>query len=61
MVYESDYPPADQPTDGLMRLQPVTANTFRMDDGEMMVFELGDDGEVWRVRRRYDYIYPLEP
>jgi hypothetical protein len=32
-----------------------------MSDGEYVVFELDAGGKVERVRRRYDYVYPLAP
>lgn len=58
VLYEESYPPEDDPRDGLTALEPVSENTFRMDDGELVVFETDDDGNVVRVKRRYDYIYP---
>lgn len=61
VMYEHNYPPEDAPSDGLTRLEPVSPNTFRMSDGELVVFELGEDGRVERVRRRYEYLYPAEP
>ncbi len=59
VMYEHNYPPEDDPDDALTHLEPVAGNTFRMSDGELVVFELGEDGRVERVRRRYDYIYPV--
>ncbi len=59
VFYEHNYPPEDDPGNGITRLEPVAENTFRMSDGELVVFELNENGEVERVRRRYDYIYPL--
>ncbi len=59
VMYEHNYPPEDDPESALTRLEPVAEHTFRMSDGELVVFELGEDGEVTRVRRRYDYIYPV--
>ena len=59
-IYEHSYPPDDEPDGGLTRLEPAGGNRFRMDDGEHVVFELDADGKVERVRRRYDYIYPVE-
>lgn len=60
-MYEHNYPPEEDPGDGLTPLTPVSEHTFKMPDGELVVFELGADGTVERVRRRYDYIYPREP
>ncbi len=58
VMYSQGYPPDDDPRDGLTKLTPVSENTFRMSDGELVVFETDDDGKVVRVKRRYDYVYP---
>ncbi len=58
VFYEHNYPPEDDPGDALTRLEPVGEHTFRMSDGELVVFEIGEDGKVARIQRRYDYIYP---
>ncbi len=58
VFYEHNYPPEEDPGDALTRLEPVAEHTFRMSDGELVVFELGEDGKVERIQRRYDYIYP---
>jgi CubicO group peptidase (beta-lactamase class C family) len=60
VFYEHSYPPADDPTDGITRLVPVSEHTFRMPDGEPVVFEIGADGKVERVRRRFEYLTPVE-
>jgi CubicO group peptidase (beta-lactamase class C family) len=58
--YERNYPPEDDPRDGLNRLAPTDeAHTFRMGDGETVVFELGPDGEVVRIRRRFEFLTPV--
>ena len=59
VLYEHNYPPEDRPASSLTRLTPVAEHTFRMSDGEWVVFEIGDDGEVERIRRRYEYLYPV--
>ena len=59
VMYEHNYPPEDAPGDALTRLEPLGENTFRMSDGELVVFELDSDGNVERIKRRYDYIYPV--
>ncbi|MEM7586286.1 MAG: serine hydrolase [Acidobacteriota bacterium] len=61
VFYEHSYPPEDAPSNGLTRLEPVSEHTFRMSDGELVVFELDDDGRVERIKRRFDYIYPVDP
>ncbi len=58
VMYGHSYPPDDEPDGGLTRLEPDGDLRFRMADGEHVVFELGDDGEVQRIRRRYEFLYP---
>ena len=60
VLYEHSYPPAEDPTDGLTRLVPVSEHTFRMPDGEPVVFEIGADGKVQRMRQRFEYLAPVE-
>ena len=62
LLYEHSYPPEDSPQGGLTVLEPVSKDTFRMGDGELVVFEFdqeGPAGKVVRIRRRYDYIFPI--
>jgi hypothetical protein len=61
VVYEHSYPPADEPEAGVTPLEPVGEHTFRMPDGEPLVFELDSEGRVERIRRRNDYLYPVPP
>lgn len=61
VMYDHGYPPADEATSGLTRLTHVEGNTFLMEDGENVVFELDDGGRVERVRRRYEFLTPVEP
>ncbi len=58
MLYEHSYPPEATAAGSLSRLQPVAEHTFRLSDGELVVFELDAEGRVERIRRRYDYLYP---
>ncbi|HEX2463349.1 MAG TPA: serine hydrolase domain-containing protein [Thermoanaerobaculia bacterium] len=58
--YEHSYPPDDDPLDGITRLVPVSEHVFRMPDGEPVVFEIGAGGRVERVRRRFEYLTPVE-
>jgi CubicO group peptidase (beta-lactamase class C family) len=60
VLYSHDYPPADDADAGVTRLTPVANHTFRMPDGELVVFELGDDGSVQRIKRRSDYLFPVD-
>lgn len=58
-LYSHNYPPEDDATEGLTRLEPAGGDTFKMSDGELVVFEMNDQGGVERIRRRYDYLYPV--
>lgn len=62
MIYDYSYPPEDNPVSSLVELTPEGLNTFRMsgDDGsgELVVFEMGQDGRVARVKTGENYIYP---
>ena len=60
VLYEHNYPPDDDPRDGITRLTPVSEHTFRMPDGEPVVFELGAGGRVERMRRRFEYLTPVK-
>lgn len=59
VLYSHNYPPEEDATEGLTRLEPVGGDSFKMSDGELVVFERGDQGGVERIRRRYDYLYPI--
>lgn len=59
VIYEYDYPPEEHAEDGLTRLEYVEGDTFEMPDGETVVFELDEGGEVVRIRKRYEYLYPV--
>ncbi|MCI0496384.1 hypothetical protein L0Z72_15365, partial [candidate division KSB1 bacterium] len=58
-----DYPPEENPNSGIIDLTPVNDHTFRMTgengDGELLIFELGTDGKVARIRKGENYIYPV--
>jgi CubicO group peptidase (beta-lactamase class C family) len=59
VVYEYDYPPGDDPTASLTRLTPVDGDVFRMPDGDPFIFEFDAAGQVERIQRRSDYIFPV--
>ena len=62
MLYDHSYPPEDNPVGNLAELTPEGNNTFRMsgDDGsgELVVFEIGPDGKVLRVKVNENFTYP---
>lgn len=60
-IYGHGYPPDDDPDGAIVRLTPTaTPHAFTMSDGEPLVFELDEEGRVERVRRRYEYLAPVE-
>jgi D-alanyl-D-alanine carboxypeptidase len=64
VMYEFNYPPETSPEGSLTELTPEGKHTFRMTgkngNGELVVFELGSDGKVKRVKTGENYIYPKE-
>lgn len=59
-------PSLPDPTEGMTRLLPVAEHAFRMESadgytshGELMVFEMGPDGRVARVRIGTNYAQPV--
>jgi D-alanyl-D-alanine carboxypeptidase len=59
VLYDRDYPPAEEPGADITRLKPRPDGSFEMPDGERLVFELDAAGQVRRVQRRYDYLAPV--
>ncbi len=59
VLYSHNYPPEDNVAEGITRLEPVESDTFKMSDGELVVFEMDDEGHVERIQRRYDFLYPV--
>ena len=59
VLYEHDYPPDDDPDAAIVRLTPTgKPGEFRMSDGEPVVFETDPQGNVVRIRRRFEYLTP---
>jgi CubicO group peptidase (beta-lactamase class C family) len=62
VMYGFNYPPESNPKGSLTELTPEGKHTFRMTgengDGELVVFELGPDGKVKRIKTGENYIYP---
>jgi len=59
VLYEHNYPPEEEPSDSITRLEPLSDRVFRQSDGETIEFELDQDGKVERLRRRSEYLLPL--
>ncbi|MEE4311660.1 MAG: serine hydrolase [candidate division KSB1 bacterium] len=61
VLYGSEYPPEDNPESALTELIPESEHTFRMKgNGELLIFEMGNDGKVARIRKGVNYIYPVK-
>ena len=58
------YPASDDPKASMVTLVPVTDHTFRLEGqgygsyGELLIFEIGSNGEVERLKMDENYIYP---
>jgi CubicO group peptidase (beta-lactamase class C family) len=59
-LYDYSYPPDEDPAAGLTPLEPLGGNRFRLPDGEVLTFELDGQGQVLRIQRRYEYLYPAD-
>jgi CubicO group peptidase (beta-lactamase class C family) len=63
MMYGFNYPPEENPLGSLTELTPEGENTFRMTgengNGELVVFEMGPDGNVKRIKATENYLTPV--
>ena len=60
VMYGYDYPPWDNAATGYTRLTPVEGSTFRRPNNELVSFELDEDGDVIRIKRNNNYLFPKE-
>ena len=60
ILYSYDYPPRQSAETGVTHLEHVEGDRFRMSEGEFVTFEMDDQGRVVRMKRRTDYLYPVE-
>jgi D-alanyl-D-alanine carboxypeptidase len=62
VLYNYSYPPEEDPAGNVAELTPEGNNTFRMsgDDGsgDLVVFEMGPNGKVLRVKANENFMYP---
>ena len=62
VLYNYGYPPEDNPSESLDELVPEGKDTFRLSaesgSGGLVVFEMGADGKVTRVKVEENFIYP---
>jgi len=59
IIYSHEYPPAESADEGVTRLEHVEGHKFRMSEGEYVIFEMDGGGEVVRIKRRSDYLFPV--
>jgi len=59
VIYSYDYPPAEGAEDGVTRLEHLEGDKFKMAEGEYVIFEIDDDGKVVRMKRRTDFLFPV--
>jgi CubicO group peptidase (beta-lactamase class C family) len=59
ILYSYSYPPDEDADSGITPLTHVEGTTFKRPDGELVVFELGEDGTVKRLKKRYEYFFPV--
>lgn len=61
-LYNHDYPPEENAREALVELAPEGPHTFRMTGedatGDLVVFEMGPNGEVQQVKVGENYIFP---
>jgi hypothetical protein len=60
VIYGYDYPPWEDASTGYTELTPVEGSTFRRSDNEVVTFELDSNGDVIRIKRNNNYLYPKE-
>lgn len=61
-LYNHDYPPEENAREALVELAPQGPHTFRMagedSSRDLVIFEMGPDGKVQRVKVGENYIFP---
>ena len=60
VIYGYDYPPWEDATTGYSELTPVGGLTFRRPDKELLTFEVDSNGDVIRIKRNNNYLFPRE-
>lgn len=58
VMYGYDYPPYDDASVGYTTLTPVEGSTFKRPNNDLVIFELGDSGQVLRIKRNNNYLFP---
>lgn len=60
VIYGYDYPPWADASTGYSHLTPVEGSTFRRPNKELLTFELDSNGDVIRIKRNNNYLFPKE-
>ena len=60
VIYGYDYPPWDNASTGYSKLTPVEGTTFRRPNKELVTFELDENGDVVRIKRNNNYLFPKD-
>ncbi len=60
VIYGYDYPPWDNASTGYSELTPLEGTTFRRPNKELLTFELDENGDVIRIKRNNNYLFPKE-
>jgi hypothetical protein len=60
VMYGYDYPPYDDASYGYTTLAPVEGSTFRRPNKDLVIFELDENGDVVRIKRNNNYLFPNE-
>ena len=60
VIYDYAHPPYDDASSGFSRLIPIDGSTFRRPNNELLTFELDEDGNVVRIKRNNNYLFPEE-
>lgn len=63
VLYGFDYPPEENPESSIVKLKPEGEHIFRMSgnngNGELLIFEMDINGNVKRIKKGENYIYPV--
>jgi CubicO group peptidase (beta-lactamase class C family) len=60
VIYGYDYPPWEDASTGYTELEPVEGSTFRLPGNELLTFELDENGDVVRIKRNNNFLFPKQ-
>ena len=58
VIYGYDYPLWDNASTGYSKLTPLEGTTFKRPNKELLTFELDEKGDVIRIKRNNNYLFP---